>query len=101
MIVKKCLIELNKKEDLGGYIRTIESSYEIYEKNEGNYYEVVAKNLGTKDEFVDSSTGNIVNTSYDEDTNFIVYPNIDCKTFITSKNPNDCDVSFKEELTEI
>jgi len=61
MIIKKCIINLHKQEVIGSYTRTIDGDYEIYGKSEGKYNEVVAKDLGTKDEFIDTSSGAIVN----------------------------------------
>ena len=101
MIIKKCIVNLHKEEVIGSYTRTINGDFEIYEKTEGNYIEVVAKNLGTKDEFVDTSTGAIVDTSFNEDDNFIVYPNMNVQGYISLNNKDNATVTYTQELTQI
>lgn len=101
MIIKKCTINLHKEEVIDSYTRTIDGNFEIYEKTENNYVEVVAKNLGTTDIFIDTPTGAIVNTSFKEDENFVVYPNTSINDYISLNNKDNATVTYTQELTQI
>ena len=101
MQVKQGKINLHLEEDTNGYCHIVDMNVKVYEKSDGNYIEIVAKNLGKTEKVIHIESQNEEYSNYTVDENFIVYPNTTLDEFVQLLNISGSTLTYTETLTVI